>query len=278
MSTIGRPETLGDAVPIGRPIENTTAYVLDRHGSVMPLGVPGELCLGGEGVAAGYWKRPELTQERFVSDPFGAGRLYRTGDIVRFREDGEILFLGRRDRQVKVSGYRVEPGEVEAAICSHPAVRTAAVVTGGDGLKHLEAFYEVPGDGALAPDALRAYLTERLPRYMVPTLLEPVDELPLTPNGKLDVDRLSRRPSRQRGTQDGYIAPRTATEEKLVAMWSQLLDLERVGVRDNFFALGGHSLVATRLLSRVRATFDAEVTMRSFFDAPTVEDMARLLG
>ena len=277
MSMIGRPETLGDAVPIGRPIENTTAYVLDRHGKLMPLGVPGELCLGGDGVAAGYWNRPELTEERFVPNPFGAGRLYRTGDIVRFREDGEILFLGRRDRQVKVSGYRVEPDEVEAAICSHPAVRTAAVVTGGDELKHLEAFYAVTDDGALAPDALREYLRERLPGYMVPTLLEPVDEVPITPNGKLDVERLSRRRSRQRGTENGYVAPRTAAEQKLAAMWSELLDVERVGVRDNFFALGGHSLVATRLLSRVRATFDAEVTMHSFFDAPTIEDMARLL-
>jgi acyl-CoA synthetase (AMP-forming)/AMP-acid ligase II/acyl carrier protein len=275
---IGRPETLGAAVPIGRPIDNTTAYVVDRHGNLMPVGVPGELCIGGDGVAAGYWNRTELTEERFVPDPFASGgRLYRTGDVACVREDGEILFLGRRDRQVKVSGFRVELGEVEAAIGSHPDVRAAAVVVGGDDSRRLEAFYEVAENHVLPPDSLRAHLQRRLPGYMVPSRLEPVDELPLTPNGKVDFERLSRRTSPDRSPDDGYVAPRTPVERKLVEIWSELLDVERIGVRDNFFDLGGHSLVATRLLSRVRASFDAEVTMRSFFDGPTVEALARLL-
>jgi aspartate racemase len=278
MYPIGRPDTFGDQVPIGRPIENTTAYVLDRHGNLMPVGVPGELCLGGDGVAAGYWTSPELTEERFVPDPFsGGGRLYRTGDVACFREDGQIMFLGRRDRQVKVSGFRVEPAEIEAAMRAHPEVRAAAVVSVGTEPKHLEAFYEGIDPGVPAVDDLRAHLLQRLPRYMVPTRLEPVDALPLTSNGKVDIDRLARRSSRDRGVQDGYVAPRTPVEQELAAMWSELLDVERVGVHDNFFDLGGHSLVATRLLSRVRATFEAEVTMRSFFDAPTVEDLARQL-
>jgi acyl carrier protein len=167
---------------------------------------------------------------------------------------------------------------VEAAIRSHPEVRAAAVLAGGDEDKRLRAFYEVAEGRVLAAGDLRAYLLERLPRFMLPAQLEPLDELPLTSNGKVDVRGLAGRASPSMATDNGYVAPRTPVEHELAAMWSELLDVERVGIRDDFFELGGHSLVATQLLSRVRTTFDAEVSMRSFFDAPTVEDLARLLG
>jgi acyl carrier protein len=213
-----------------------------------------------------------------VRDPFSEdGRLYRTGDVAYVRGDGELVFLGRRDRQVKISGFRVELGEIEAAIGAHPDVRAAAVMVTGGSSPGLEAVYEVAERRVVEPETLRAHLAERLPAYMVPARLRPVPELPLTLNGKVDLERLSRATTREPGADGGYVAPRTPVEHDLAGLWSELLDVERVGVRDNFFDLGGHSLVATRLLSRVRARYDAEVTMRSFFEAPTIEDLARHL-
>jgi aspartate racemase len=275
---IGRPETLGDAVPIGKPIENTTAYILDRYGNLMPVGVPGELYLGGDGVAAGYWRRPELTEERFVPDPFHAGgQLYRTGDIVCYREDGNLLFIGRRDRQIKINGYRVELGEVEAAILSHSDVSAVAVVLSATEEKRLNAFCEVHAGKTLSLSQLRSHLSRRLPHYMLPSNLEVVDHLPLTANGKVDVNALSNLKSGAASERDGFVAPRNATEKALSEIWTELLQLERIGVTESFFDVGGHSLIATRLLSRVRNVFEAQISMREFFDNPTIESLAGIL-
>jgi amino acid adenylation domain-containing protein len=277
--TVARPEALGHTVPIGRPIENTTAYILDHCGNLMPIGMPGELYIGGDGVAARYCQRPELTEERFVRDPFVPdGRLYRTGDVACYREDGNILFLGRRDRQVKLSGYRIELSEVESTIVSHPNVCGAAVVLTGTEQKRLRAFYETHGGRTLSPAALRSYLSQQLPPYMVPSQLEAVDQLPLTPNGKVDFDALSCRELRDAGQRETFVPAKNPTEQRLREIWSELLQAERVGVRDNFFELGGHSLLATRLLSRIRNAFEVQITMQEFFDRPTIEDLAELLN
>jgi amino acid adenylation domain-containing protein len=273
---IVNPDDIVHSVPIGRPIENTTAYILDRYGNPVPDGIPGELHLGGDGVAPGYWKRPDLTEAAFVPDPFAGipgARLYRTGDLASFREDGTILFLGRRDRQVKLSGYRIELGEVEAAIEAHPQVSGAAAVLVGPPDRRLAAFAGRVAGSGLTSGALRSFLLERLPRYMVPPALEVRDGLPLTPTGKIDHRALEK--------EAGLIAaagagapPRTPEERQIAALWEELLHAEQVGIADNFFDLGGQSLVATRLLSRIRDRFQVEVTMRAFFDDPTVAGLA----
>ena len=260
-------------VPIGRPIANTRVYVLNAGLRPQPAGVPGELFIGGAGVARGYPGRPGLTAERFVPDPFGAAagaRLYRTGDRARWRADGALEYLGRLDEQLKVRGHRIEPGEIEAVLRRHPAVRDCVVVARED----------APGDTRLAAylvggaDAgeLRELLRGALPEYMVPGAFVALDALPLTPNGKLDRRAL---PAPEHGlAQDSFMAPRTPVEATLAGIWAEVLRLERVGVRDNFFELGGHSLLATRMVSRVRATFGIELPLRAVFEAPTVGELA----
>ncbi|MDQ3898505.1 MAG: amino acid adenylation domain-containing protein [Actinomycetota bacterium] len=273
------PQAFADEVPIGRPIDNTTTYVVDRFGNRVPVGVVGELCIGGEGVAPGYWDRPELTMERFVPDPFRpGGRMYRSGDLTAFREDGNLLFVGRRDRQVKVSGYRIELGEVEAAVLSHPDVRAAAVLVSGRVDKHLSVACEVVPGRTLSLAALREHMQRRVPHYMLPSDLRAVERLPLTPNGKVDFEALAGAERAPLVSAAEYVGPRDSTERALCALWTELLEVDRVGVTDNFFDLGGHSLVATRLLSRIRATYDVPLTMRQFFDAPTVESLGRIIA
>jgi amino acid adenylation domain-containing protein len=267
-------------VPIGRPIANTTAYVLDEHRQPVPVGVPGELYLGGDGLARGYLKRPELTAERFVEHPFSeeaGARLYRTGDWVRYLPDGAIEFIGRRDSQVKVRGFRIELGEIESALSRHPAVREAVVLAREDtpGDKRVVA-YVVPKDGqSEALGDLRGQLKQRLPDYMIPAHFVLLNELPLTPNGKVDRKAL---PVPEYAGAD-YVAPRTPTEEILAGIWAEVLKVERVGVNDNFFELGGNSLLAMQVLSRVRIAFDVDVQWQSLFESPTVERMsASILG
>ncbi|WP_164014774.1 non-ribosomal peptide synthase/polyketide synthase [Pyxidicoccus trucidator] len=276
------PEDVGLTVPIGRPIANTRVYVLDARLQPVPLGVPGELYAGGDGVALGYLGRPELTAERFVPDPFGTepgARLYRTGDRVRWRADGTLEFLGRLDGQLKVRGYRIEPGEVETALRLHPSVRDAVVVAREDGAngKRLVA-YVVPSTPGATPEptALRDFLKQRLPEPMVPSAFVPLEALPLTRNGKVDRRAL---PAPDSTVTDAATAsaPRTATEELLADLWARLFGVERVGVEDDFFALGGHSLVATRLVAWVRDTFDVELPVRRVFEAPTVSSLAAAL-
>ncbi|HEU4596976.1 MAG TPA: amino acid adenylation domain-containing protein, partial [Pyrinomonadaceae bacterium] len=267
--------------PIGGPIANTRAYVLDRYFQPVPVGVVGELHLGGEGLARGYLNRPALTAEKFIPDPFSeepGRRLYRTGDLARWLAGGQLEFLGRADEQLKVRGFRVEPGEIEAALRQCPTVRDAVVVARDKaGALQLVAYVVTHETGALDPtDAPRAFLRERLPDHMIPSAFVRLDELPLTPSGKVDRRRLPA-PETVPAPAEGFLAPRTPVEELLAGMWAELLDSERVGVNDNFFEAGGHSLVATRLVSRVREAFGVEVPLRAVFMHPTVEGLALLV-
>ncbi|HKI05604.1 MAG TPA: amino acid adenylation domain-containing protein, partial [Thermoanaerobaculia bacterium] len=266
---------------IGGPLSNTRVYLLDRHLHLAPLGVPGELCLAGEGLARGYLGRPELTAERFLPDPFGdpGARMYCTGDLARWRADGQLEFLGRIDHQVKVRGFRVEPGEIEALLLTHPEVSEAVVVAReqAPGDLRLAAFVVAkPGDEA---PALRPFLRERLPEHMVPWVIVPLAALPLTPNGKVDRRALARMDlaAELAAAGDASAAPGTPAEELLAGMWCEVLGLPRVGVHDNFFSLGGHSLLATQLVSRLREALGVELPLRQIFETPTVAGLARLL-
>ncbi|HST58657.1 MAG TPA: amino acid adenylation domain-containing protein, partial [Longimicrobium sp.] len=276
VATSGVVEAEGARAPsIGGPIENTRVYVLDAGLRPLPVGVPGELCIGGAQVARGYLNRPALTAERFVPDPFSStpgARLYRSGDKVRWLADGTIEYLGRLDEQVKVRGFRIELGEVEAVLRREPGVADCVVVAREDaGQKRLVA-YVVGGADA---ESLRASMRRSLPEYMVPAAFVALDALPLTPNGKLDRKAL---PAPDPGAAAGaYLAPRTPAEEVLCGILADLLRVERVGVRDNFFALGGHSLLATRVVSRIRETFGVELPLRALFDGATVAELAGLV-
>jgi amino acid adenylation domain-containing protein len=257
---------------IGGNIFDLRVYVLDGHLEPLPAGVVGELYVAGAGLARGYLRRPASTAERFVADPHGlAGtRMYRTGDLARWRPDGNLEFLGRVDQQVKIHGFRVEPGEIEATLTAQQAIAQAAVITREDvpGARQLVAYVVAAPGEAVEAAALRRLLSERLPAYMVPSVFVALESLPLTANGKLDRRALPV-PERQ-----GYRAPRTPAEEVLCGLFAEVLKLERVGIEDNFFALGGHSLMATGLVSRVRATLGVELAIRTLFEAPSVAELA----
>jgi amino acid adenylation domain-containing protein/non-ribosomal peptide synthase protein (TIGR01720 family) len=254
-------------VPIGSPMDNTRAHVLDRYLRPVPPGMTGELYLGGSGLARGYLGRPGLTAERFVADPFGSGgRLYRTGDLVRRGAGGELEFVGRADGQVKIRGFRIELGEIQAALLAEPSVSAAVVVVFR---KHLVAYVVSSAEGA----RLRRSLAERLPDYLVPSDVVVLDRLPLNANGKVDVAALPD-PVASRAEPEGYVPPRDPTEEALARIWSELLGVERVGVDDDFFALGGDSIVSLRVASRVRRGFGVDVSPRALFEAPTIGALA----
>ncbi|WP_279576437.1 non-ribosomal peptide synthase/polyketide synthase [Actinomadura nitritigenes] len=274
-------DELGAAVPIGRPVANTRLYVVDRHLNPVPDGVPGELLIGGAGVARGYGGRPGLTAERFVPDPFAAdgSRVYRTGDRARWNADGLLEYLGRTDDQLKVRGFRIEPGEIEAALTALPEVAAAAVTAAGEAADRRLVAYAVPADpGAGLPgtDALRSALARSLPDYMIPATYAELSELPLTPGGKVDRAALPS-PAAARERAGEPAAPRTPAEEALAAIWAEVLGLDRVGVDEGFFELGGHSLLAIQVASRVRAVFGAEVPIGLVFDHPTVAALAAVL-
>ncbi|HEX7241554.1 MAG TPA: phosphopantetheine-binding protein, partial [Longimicrobiaceae bacterium] len=259
-------------LPIGRPVPNARVYVLDEHLQPVPAGVPGELFIGGVGVTRGYLGRPELNVERFLPDPFRPGeRVYRTGDRVRFLADGNLEFLGRTDHQVKVRGFRIELGEVEAALLAQEGVREAVVVVRAEaGDPRLVAY--AAGEPGLTAGRLREGLRAGLPEHMVPAAFVLMERLPLTPSGKTDRRALPE-PQWGAGAQS-YVAPRNPTEEALCRVWSEVLGVERVGVLDSFFDLGGHSLTATQLISRVRDALGAEVTFRELVRSPTVAALA----
>ena len=272
-----RSEAAG-VVPIGRPVANTQIYVLDSHLEPVPAGVWGELFVGGVQVARGYHERPSLTAERFIPNPFGAGRMYRTGDIGRWNRGGAIEFAGRIDGQVKLRGFRIELGEIEAVLREHEAVAESAVVSveSPAGQRELAAYVVLSRDAAADPPApadLQAFIRMKLPEYMVPATLTTIDGLPLLPSGKLDRNAL---PSPERRSPDADLAePQTESEHAIAALWGDLLGVDRVGKDDNFFAVGGHSLLAARLVGRVCKTLGAEVQLCTFMQEPTVAALAR---
>ncbi|HEY0018395.1 MAG TPA: amino acid adenylation domain-containing protein, partial [Longimicrobium sp.] len=264
------------APSIGRPISNTRVYLLDPGMALVPVGIPGELYLAGDGLARGYLGRPGLTAERFVPDPFSpapGARLYRTGDLARWTPDGSLDYLGRIDHQVKVRGFRIELGEIESVLSTHPAVRDVVVLAREDvpGDRWLVAYVVWRQGAAGDPGALREHVRAALPEYMVPGAVVVLDRLPLTPNGKVDRRAL---PAPERGGSAAVYAPRTPVEEVLAGIWGEVLGVERVGARDDFFDLGGHSLIATRVLSRVRRVLGVELPLRTLFWHPTVEGLA----
>jgi amino acid adenylation domain-containing protein len=272
----GPPGQWPDLPPIGRPLPNVRTYLLDRDFEPVPQGVPGHLCFGGAQVVRGYLDRPELTAERFIPDPFSrepGGRLYATGDQARYLAGGTLRFLGRIDQQVKIRGFRVEPGEVESALARHPGVREAAVVVHGDGARRRLVGYYV-AEAALAGDELRAFLAGELPEYMVPASLVRLEALPLTPSGKLDRQSL---PAPQATEETGYVAPEIPAEEQLAGIWAEVLGIDRIGAHDDFFALGGQSLLATQMVSRIRDVLGVELPLRRVFETPTLRGLARSL-
>ena len=278
-STCARISDTSNGIGIGRPIANTTVYVLDERKNLCPIGVPGELCIGGTGVTLGYWRRPELTAERFIPDPFSGAAgttIYRTGDLARWRDDGTLEHLGRLDFQVKVRGFRIELGEIEAEISRHPAVREAVVLAREDvpGDARLVA-YVVPRAGEVGVAELKERLSRSLPAYMVPGAFVTLQALPRTPNGKIDRKTLPA-PERTRAEAE-TVAPRTATEEAVAASWRKALQLERIGASDNFFELGGRSLMFVRMISEINSTFKIRLGMAELIRNPTVEQFAALI-
>ncbi|MCP3144885.1 non-ribosomal peptide synthetase [Pyxidicoccus xibeiensis] len=275
------PAEVGHSVSIGQPIANTRVYLLDANLRPVPLGVPGELYIAGDGLAWGYLGRPELTAERFIPDPFSAAlgaRLYRSGDVARWLANGRLQFLGRRDAQVKVRGFRIEPGEVEGVLSRHPAVREVVVLARDDmpGGRALVAYVSSRSEASLEPHALRAFLRDSLPEYMVPSAFVVLGALPLTPNGKVDRRALPHPDSVGAvARREEHVAPRTPVEAQLAVLVGQVLRVQRVGVHDGFFELGGHSLLATQLLSRIHHELGVELPLRALFEGPTVADLAR---
>ncbi|RKR92251.1 amino acid adenylation domain-containing protein/thioester reductase-like protein [Micromonospora pisi] len=271
----GSPPGDGGSLPIGRPLPHVRAYVLDQGGRLRPVGAPGELYLGGDCLARGYLGRPDLTARAFVPDPFSAtpgARLYRTGDLARVRGDGELEFLGRVDRQLKIRGHRVEPAEIENVLGQHPLVGETVVVARD---QHLVG-YVVPRSGSAAPDPeeLRSFLRGRLPDYLVPAVFVALERLPLTAHGKVDQSRL---PATVTASARPFVPPTTPTERRLAAIWAEALGRDRVGARDGFFDLGGHSLLAAPLLARINREFGVRLPLRTLFEAPRLDAFATLL-
>jgi amino acid adenylation domain-containing protein len=264
--------TVEGALPIGKPIANTSVYVLDARQQLVPTGVAGELYLGGAGVAQGYLNRPELTAEKFIESPFAAGeQLYRTGDLVRRRRDGTLEYLGRLDHQVKVRGFRIELGEIEAALAVLPGVRQSVVVADGTDSNARLIAYIASGNERPQIEQLRSGLSRTLPEYMVPAAFVLLPALPMTPNGKIDRKAL---PKAQFPVASSYLAPRNAAESEIARIWRELLKLDHVGVHENFFDLGGHSLLVVQLQSRLRERFGCEIPLVELFQKPTVASMA----
>lgn len=276
---VDRTRPLKRSVPIGRPIANTRVYVLDRTMQAVPVGVPGELWIAGDGLARGYVNRPDLTAERFLHHRFSETleeRLYRTGDLVRWLSDGTLEFLGRLDDQIKLRGYRVEPGEIEATLMRHHRMRDAAVVVrpSPDGDRHLVAYLVT--DGTIPPRDLREFLKDKLPEYMVPSAFVTLDALPLTTNGKLNRRALPE-PEAQGTAAETSMEPADDVERQLLRIWQEVLAVSSIGPRDNFFDVGGHSLLAVRLFARIQAEMGTTLPLATLFQAPTVQGLAALI-
>jgi amino acid adenylation domain-containing protein len=275
-STCSRVTDAND-IHIGRPIDNTEIYVLDNHLQPLPVGVPGELFIGGDGLARGYLNRAEMTAEKFIAHPFKPGqRLYRTGDLARHRVDGAIDCLGRLDFQVKIRGFRIEPGEIEACLSTHPSVSQNAVIAREDtpGEKRLVAYVVPQTTAPIAPAELRQHLAEKLPDYMLPTAFVTMQMLPLTPNGKIDRKALPIPDASAVAGPGSIVLPRNPTEAQLAAIFAEVLGLEAVGATDSFFDLGGHSLLAVKLIAQIEQRLGKRLTLADLFKAPTVAEMA----
>jgi hypothetical protein len=269
----------GHGVSIGRPVANKQIYLLDRHLQPVPTGVPGHLHIGGVGLTRGYLGQPQLSAEKLIPDPFATkpgAVLYRTGDLARYLPDGRLEFLGRLDQQVKVRGFRIELEEIEAALVSHEKVQAAVVVARerAQGEKELVAY--VVADTAVSE--LRACLRERLPEYMVPAYFVMLDQLPLMPNGKLDRRALPAPSELRPRTETVYLAPRNELEKLVAEIWQETLQLDQVGVHDNFFDLGGHSLLMLRIQGKIRTLFNRDLSIVEMFRYPTISSLAELLG
>ena len=286
-----RWRTVDGVQTIGRPIANTEIYILDSHLNLVPIGVRGELYIGGADLARGYLNRPDLTTEKFIPNPFSTesgARLYRTGDLARYLPDGNIDFIGRIDNQVKIRGYRIELGEIETVLSQHPAIRECVVDTlenlRGDSsassrdAKTLVAYVVVHNRGAVTTEELRNSLKRTLPEYMIPGTFVYLDSLPLTPNGKVDRESLPAPDQSRPELENAFIAPRTPMEKFLAQIWLEVLNVSEIGVHDNFFELGGHSLLATQVISRMRKAFGVEIPLRALFESPTIEQMAAAIA
>jgi amino acid adenylation domain-containing protein len=282
-SLVHRVEAVNDGVvPIGRPIANTQAYVLDPYQQPVPIGARGELYIGGAGLARGYLGQPELTAEKFVRNPFSPeenSRLYRTGDLARYRTDGTVEFLGRIDHQVKLRGFRIELGEIESVLGLHPAVRQAIVTLREDSPEDRRLIaYIGCNEGNSSPiGELKRFLGTKLPDYMIPSGFVFLDAFPLTISGKVDRNSLPPAGNDHLDSEKNYVAPCTPVEQVLAMIWGEVLKLEQVGIRDNFFEAGGHSLLATQVTSRIRSILQVDLPLRKLFDTPTVEQLSRLI-
>ncbi len=268
-----------NSLPIGKPIGDRTVYILDTHLNRVPVGVPGELYIGGASVARGYLNQPKLTRERFISNPFeeaGGGKLYKTGDLVRRLPDGNLEFIGRIDNQVKIRGFRIELAEIEAVLIQYPDIKQAVVMAREDepGQKLLVA-YLVAQNNVLTPSSLRNFLKSKLPDYMIPAAFVFLENLPLTPNGKINRRALPIPDHTQRNLEIDFVPPSTDTEKELATIWTEVLKLPQIGINDNFFELGGHSLLATQAISRLREVFALDFPLRYLFENPTIAELAQ---
>jgi acyl carrier protein len=278
--------------PIGQPIANTEIYILDPYLALVPIGVTGELYIGGVGLARGYLHRPETTAEKFIPNPFSSEpgtRLYKSGDLGRYLPDGNIEFLGRIDHQIKIRGFRIELGEIETVLSQHAAVREAVVLAREEVEnpkskienlklgKRLVAYVVLEREPGPTVQELRIFLKKTLPEYMIPSAFVLLNALPLTPNGKVDRRALPPPNQTRPELERSFLAPRTPSEQLLTAIWAQILKLDKIGVHDNFFDLGGHSLLATQIVSRIRETLQIELPLRKLFEKPTIAELAELI-
>jgi acyl carrier protein len=267
---------LGRTVAIGRPISNTQVYLVDKHSNAVPVGLPGEIYIGGDGLARGYWNRSELTQQRFLANwlaPEQSRRLYRTGDLGRWRSNGDIEYLGRADTQVKLRGMRIELGEIESVLCSHPGVQQAVVIVKGEAEQQRLSAYLVTTASNVGE--LRRFLRNQLPEYMVPSEYSQLEKFPLLPSGKVNRSALAQSGAKALDEGQEWVAPRNEVEERLATIWKELLKVERIGVDHNFFELGGHSLLVLQMTARIRRTLEVELPARAVFEAPTISELAR---
>jgi amino acid adenylation domain-containing protein len=282
-STVAREQKLSHQL-VGRPMSNSVIRLLDEQGNLVPVGIDGELCIGGASVARGYLNRFELTAQKFAPDPFNrdaGARLYRTGDFGRYLPDGTVIFTGRSDEQVKVRGFRIELGEIESALKEHEGVHECVAVahedTPGDRRLIVYLVAATPEGSTLNTSELRSFLKERLPEYMLPSAFVFLEQLPLTPNGKIDKNALPAPDLERPELETAFVAPETPTEQRLAGIWTGLLGINRVGLYDNYFELGGDSLLATQLASQIRKVFEVELPLADLFQHPTLAELSAII-